>query len=507
MVDNKLIAKNTIFLYIRMLVIMAVTLYTSRVILDKLGVDDYGLYNVVGGVVGMLGFLNATLSTGTSRFIAYELGRNDIARLKRTFSTSFYTHLLLCGIVLVVMETIGLWFVYNKLVIPPDRLSAAVIVYQISIITTIISFTQVPYSATIMAHERMDIYAYVSIFEAAAKLAIAFLVSYTAFDRLIYYAILLALLQFLVAMYYRYYCSKYFTEARVGKNFDRGIFRELLGFSGWNIIANLSETLKSQGYIILINMFFQSAVVSAQAIGNQIANAMMQFIGNFRTAINPQIIKSYAAGEYEDSKKLTLRTTVYVFDLVLLLGLPSILVMDKLVNLWLVEVPPYTVVFAQLIILQRIMGTFDASFYTPMVAAGKLKKNAVFSIFFGPGMFVVLYVIYKFGGDVMWVQYISIIVILVFSFIIKPYILMKDVEGYTLKDFLPCYLTCFKVLALSGALSFIFMKLIPHEQVIGAAGLFVSSIASVALSSYLFLDTQAKNFIRRKVSVLIHKKK
>lgn len=204
MSDNRRIAKNTVFLYIRMLIIMGVTLFTSRVVLDKLGVDDYGLYNVVGGIVGMLMFLNGTLSTGTSRFITFELGRKDYAKLKSTFNTAFYTHLALALILALILETFGLWFLYNKLIIPIDRLHAAVVAYHISIATMIVSLTQVPYTSLIIAHEKMGIYAYISIFEAIAKLGIVYLLMITDNDRLIVYAVLLAIVQCLVALFYRF---------------------------------------------------------------------------------------------------------------------------------------------------------------------------------------------------------------------------------------------------------------------------------------------------------------
>ena len=242
MADGKRIAKNTLFLYFRMLLIMGVMLYMSRVILNQLGVDDYGLYNVVGGVVGMLSFLNGTLSIGTSRFLTYELGVGNQSRLQNTFSTAFYVHLLLAIIVLLLMETGGMWFLYNKLVIPAERLTACVWVFQLSILTTLVAITQVPYTATIMAHEHMRVYAYISIFEAVAKLAVCYLLSIASSDRLIAYAVLIAIVQFLVAMLYRIYCIRHFSESHLHKVFDKEIFKGMMGFSGWNVMANLSET-------------------------------------------------------------------------------------------------------------------------------------------------------------------------------------------------------------------------------------------------------------------------
>lgn len=490
MSDNKRIAKNTIFLYFRMILIMGVSLFTSRVILDKLGVVDYGLYNVVGGVVGMLSFLNGTLSNGTSRFLTYELGADNKEKLQKTFSTAFYTHLLLSVIILLIMETGGMWFLFNKLNVPADRLEACVWVFQLSILTTIISITQVPYSAIIMAHEHMSIYAYVSVFEAVAKLVVCYLIAIADSDRLIIYAILIFLVQMIVALYYRYYCSSHFVESKLTCNFDRGIFKNMMAFSGWNIMANLTETLKHQGVLVLINMFFSPVIVAAQAIANQVISAMMQFVNNFRIAINPQIIKLYAAGDKESSKRLTLSTTVYCFDLVLLLGLPALFVMDELLHLWLVDVPEYAVVFTQFMVVGQIIGTFSAAFYVPMLAANKIKSNSIAAVFFGIGQFVVLYVLLKLGFDVMWVQYLYLFMVVFFALIVKPYILYKEID-YTLKELLACYWSCSKVLLLSLTFS-IPAGLYLSDDLAGSILKIIVMGSSVLLSSCLFLDRVAK---------------
>lgn len=505
MSDNKRIAKNTLFLYFRMILIMGVTLYTSRVVLDKLGVDDYGLYNVVGGVVGMLSFINGTLSIGTMRFLTTELGRKDADSLHKTFNTAFYIHLGLSLILALLLETAGLWFVYNKLVIPPERLDAALIAYHMSIATSIVSITQVPYTSLIMAHERMGIYAYISIFEAIAKLAVVYLLSISNFDRLVVYAILIALVQVAVAMLYRLYCRLHFPESKLYAYFDIPIFKSLMGFSGWNIIANLSETLKLQGYLVLLNMFFQPFVVAAQTIGNQVAGAMMQFINNFRTAINPQIIKLYASGEYEDSKRLTLSTTVLVFDLVLLLGLPTIFVMNTIMSIWLVEVPPYAVIFTQYIIVQRILSTFDAAFYVPMMAEGKIKTNSILAAFSGPGLFALLYIIYKMGGDVMWIQYTGLIVLVLFGFMIKPYLLVHDEKGYAYSDFIPCFVTCAKVALVSVGITYGAYLLLGNSYIANSVCLFIISFLSVIFSSYIFMDAEMRLRVKQITNRIIKK--
>lgn len=502
MSDNKRIAKNTLFLYVRMLFVMGVSLYAARVVLDKLGVDDYSLYNVVGGIVGMLSFLNGTLSIGTSRFLTYELGRKDGNRLSLTFNTTFYAHLALGILFIFLLETGGVWYIYNKLVVEASRLGAAMIVFQISIFASLIALIQVPYTSLILAHEEMGVYAYVGVFEAVAKLGVIYALVVTDTDKLILYAVLIAVVQLLVAICYIIYCRRNYIESRLKLLYDKSIMKSLLSFSGWNVLANLSETLKLQGYIILLNLFFQPFVVAAQTIGNQVAGAMMQFIGNFRNAINPQVIKLYAAGEYEESKRLTLSTTVFVFDLVLLLGLPTIFVMEPIMKLWLVDVPPYTVVFTQYIVVQRILSTFDASFYIPMMAAGKIKTNSVISSCFGPGLFVLLYVLFRLGFDVMWLQYTGVIVTCLFSFYIKPYILTKEVVGYEMKDFIPCYMLCIKEAVLAIAISYCAYIFVGIGTPVASITTFVVSLLGVVFTSYIFMEKAMKE----KVLLLIRQK-
>lgn len=493
MSDNKRIAKNTLFLYFRMILIMGVTLYTSRVVLDKLGIDDFGLFQVVGGVVGILSFLNGTLSSGTSRFLTYELGTGNLEMLKRTFSTGFYTHVILALIVIVVMETGGLWFLYNKLVIPPDRFDACFWVFQLSIFATFLSIIQVPYTATIMAHEQMGVYAFISIFESFAKLGICYLLSVSPIDRLVLYALLTALVQFFVMFFYWLYSIKRFVEAKLLLVFDKGILKSMLGFSGWNVLANISNMLGQQGTLVLINMFFLPFVVTAQAIAGQVSGAIMQFVNSFRTAINPQVIKQYAAGDYNSSQKLTLQTTVLSFDLVLLLGLPAIIVMDRVIHIWLVDVPDYAVVFTQWIIARQIIGIFNASFYTPMMAANKMKWNSIASTFLCIGEFVLLFFLFKMGLGPMWIQYLGVVVVSLFAFIIKPWILIREIE-YNLKDIIHCYVICFKTLILSLIISLIPVYFLTDSITHSLIKVCISGFA-VCFSSYFFMGKQIKDKI------------
>ena len=491
MIDSKRIVKNTGFLYVRMLLIMAVTLYTSRVILEVLGADDYGLYNLVGGIVGMLAFLNGTLATTTSRFLTFDIGIGDYKRLKQTFSTAFFSHLALGLIVVLLMETAGLWFILNKAIIPADRLYATLWVFHISVATVLITFTQVPYTSLIMAHEQMKAFAYISLLEAVLKLAIAFLIAVSPIDQLIFYAILMFITQFSIAMIYRYYCYIHWEASHITKNFRNSTLKEMMSFSGWNIIAHSAETLRSQGLVMLFGMFFQPVVIAAQAIATQLSYGITQFTNNFRMAINPQVIKLYASKQYDESRKLTLESSIYVFELFLLIGIPVLLLTEPIMKLWLKEVPEYAVAFSQCIIVSALMGTFSGTFYIPLTAAGKLKGNSVAALFVCGGQFILAYILLKCSFSVMWVQYSYIIVSFLFAFIIKPYLLIKDMN-YKISEFVNCFGKSFFILVLSSIIPFIVARCVDKESISGFVTVGTISVMNVFVVSWVFLSRELK---------------
>lgn len=491
-IDSKRIAKNTIFLYARLILVMGVQLYSSRVILDKLGATDYGLYYVVFGVIGLLSFLNGTLSSGTSRFITFELGKGNPERLKTTFSTTLISHLLLASIILLLGETIGLWYAHNVMVVPEERMGAAMIVYQISILSTIISILQVPFTSEIMAHEEMNVYAYLGIYEAIAKLAVVFLIIHTSFDKLIYFATLQCVVVFTVFLFYVWYSKKHFQEVTFKRYFDKAIFKSILKFSGWNIIANLSNTLMSQGVIMLFNVFFPPVVVAAQAISNQISAALMQFVNNVRQAVNPQVIKLYADEQYKESQRLTFMSAEYIFDLLLLLGVPCIMVMPALLDLWLVEVPDFAVAFAQLIIAQDILGNFSAAFYTPMLAANKVAKNSVASVFLCLMQFALLWILFAFGCGPLWARYLALLSSVIFSFVVKPYILWKDID-YNLKDIYKCIWQCMKIMMTVIVVCTILFLLIPQVSIWDSLFIAILAFFFIALSALIYMDKSLRH--------------
>jgi O-antigen/teichoic acid export membrane protein len=502
--DKRRIAKNTLFMYVRMLVVMAVSLFTQRVVLDKLGASDYGIYAAVGGVVAMLGFLNGTLSTGTSRFLTFELGKDNKDKLKSTFSTAFYSHLILSAIVAIILLTGGIWFVENKLIIPAERLDAAVWVLVISIFTTFVSITQVPYSSIVIAHENMSIYAYIGLLEAAAKLGIVYLLTLVSWDKLVFYATLIALVQIVIAIFYRFYCIRHYEESHLQRRFDKNIFKEMMSFSSWSLIANVSQVLGTQGLTVVMNMFFCPVIIAAQQIGNQINAAIYQFRSNFVTAINPQIIKLYAVGQYEESRKLTLETSIYVYDLMLLLSLPVIVLMEPILNLWLVEVPEYAVIFGQWILGAHLFGTYALMLYTPMMASGRLKENSYASVFVTIFGVVALYFILKAGGSVMWVQYLTLVTTLLYSYVVKPIIVCKYIPDYKWKDILVNTWQMVKVSIFPVVISIIIYRFWPVFNVwIMLLQAFVI-MGTVGVSALAFMDKMMRQKLFNIVKSRLH---
>lgn len=490
-IDSKRIAKNTIFLYARLLLVLVVTLFTSRVVIDKLGADDFGLYNVVFSVIGLLSFLNGTLSAGTSRFITFALGEGEDDSLRATFSTSLCTHLLLAMVILLVGETIGLWYVHNVMVCPPERNNSAFLVYQLSIAYTMISIIQVPFTSEIMAHEKMNFYAYVGIFEAIAKLLVVFLLSRASIDKMVLYAILLCAVQLMILSLNIWFSRVKFEEVRFIPRFDTRIFKSIMQFSGWNVIANVSNTLMNQGVIMLFNLFFMPVVVAAQAISNQLSGAMMQFVDNVRAAVNPQVIKLYADQNYADSKKLTLQSAEYIFDLLLLLGLPFIMVMPNLLNVWLVSVPEYTIAFARLIIVQNIFANFSAAFYIPMVAANRIKKNSISAAILCLIQFGLLYLLFHLGFSPLWAQYVGILFVIIWSFLIKPYILWKDLN-YSWSEIGLCVGRCMRIFILVSLSCCFVYWIIPQTTILRSVLVALLAILQVSLFSFLFMEKPIK---------------
>lgn len=375
--NNKRIAKNTLLLYVRTLFIMLVTLYTSRVVLNTLGVTDYGIYNVVGGVVAMFGFINASMSSATQRYITFALGRGDMKRLQNVFSTALQIHVLIAVLIIILVETVGLWFMYTQMQIPADRMDAAFWVLQCSIISTAIMIISIPYNADIIAHEKMSAFAYISILEAVLKLSIVFALVLSSFDRLIFYAFLILAVQLLIRLCYSHYCSRHFEESKYRHVWDKSLFKEMTGFAGWSMFGNLAGVLFGQGLNMLLNVFFGPVVNAARAISVQVQSAIQQFVGNFQMALNPQITKTYAKGEMDEMHKLMFRSARFSFYLLFFLSLPVLFETNFILTVWLKIVPDNTVIFLRIIICTSLIYTLANPLIIANQATGKVRKYQI----------------------------------------------------------------------------------------------------------------------------------
>lgn len=476
--NNKRIVKNALFLYFRMMLIMVVTLYTSRVTLQVLGVDDFGIYQTVGGVVTFLAFLSNALGSGTSRFITFEMGKEK-PRLQTLFATVRVAHIILGIIIVVLGEAIGLWFIYNKLVIPIERLGAAVFAFHFSMAATFFQITQVPYNATIIAHERMNIYAYISILEAILKLAIVFVLKVFSRDKLEVYAVLMCATTVFVMLIYRIYCRKSFEEVKGKLVFDKAMFKGVASFSGWNLITSSAASLANQGVTVVTNMFFAPAVVTVRSLALRINNIINQFIGNFRTAVNPQIVKKYAAKDYDGSMKLALASTQYTYYLMLIIVAPLFLLVQTALKIWLGEVPDGLVPFVQIALLQGLFQAFDTSLYVPIYAKGRIKENAIISPLFDFIQLPVVYVLFRMGYppiSLAWVEFFACVLL---GVVIKPILVYKIAE-YSYGEIMRMIGRCMIVTILSAIVPYLSTRFFDGNTVIGFCVIGIISLLSVA---------------------------
>ena len=424
-VNNKRIAKNTLLLYVRMLFTMAVSLFTSRVILNTLGVEDYGIYNVVGGIVTMFSVLSGSLSASISRFITFELGKGNFERLKTIFSTGVNIQIGMSVLIIAIAEVVGIWFLNTKMNIPTERLLAANWVFQCAIFTFVLNLLSVPYNAAIIAHEKMSAFAYISVIEVTLKLIIVYMLLISPFDRLGTYAVLLLLVGAAIRFIYGYYCKRHFEECTYHFVIDKPILKEMTGFAGWNFFGNGAYMLNTQGVNILMNLYFGVAVNAARGVATQVDAALKQFVNNFTTAVNPQITKSYAQGDLDYMHKLVCRSAKFSAFLMMFFAVPIILETNTILTIWLKTVPDYAVIFLQWIIISSFMDTVLAnSLVTSMFATGKIKGYQIIVTTVGCLVFPLSWIAFKLGFEpqVGYILYFIIYTILLF---VRLY-LLKD---------------------------------------------------------------------------------
>ena len=408
--NNKRIAQNTVMLYIRMFLTMAVSLYTSRVVLQALGIEDFGIYNVVGGIVGMLAFFNGSMATATQRFLNYEMGKGYEANLEKVFSVSLISYAGIALLSFILAETIGLWFVHHKLVISPHRLSAALWTYQACIFIFVVNLFSVPYYATIIAHERMKAFAYIGIMEVLAKLLIAYAIIHTPFDHLISYSLLMCMVPLMVLIAYMVYCHKHFKECRLKWIWDSTLFKKLIQFSGWMLAGTSSDLLVSQGVNLLINLYFGPLLNAARAVSMQVRAAVSSFYWNFMTASRPQIVKSYAQGNYEYMYKLVYSTTKLSFLMLFVLTLPIWFHTQFILNLWLKQAPEYSSLFVQLILMELLITCTISPLAALSQASGKVRNYQLIISVLSILIFGMTWLVYALGFPVYTTFLISIAV-------------------------------------------------------------------------------------------------
>lgn len=470
MSTNKVIAKNTLFLYFRMILLLVIGLYTSRVVLQTLGVSDYGLYSVVGGVVAMMGFMHSTLSGATTRFLNVEMAQGTEESKRKIFSTSVFIHLGLCVVLLILGETAGLWFVMHKLNIPEGRYAAAMIVYQISILAVLFTVMQIPYDAAIIAHEKMNIYAYLSLFDAAGKLLIVFLIQVLPWDRLVMYALFTLLISIISRMIAQIYCRRKFPETTFLYRFDKKMFREIMGFFGWDLFGNFSLMLKNQGTNILQNLFFGTKVNAAVSLDNTLYFTLNGFYSNFILALKPQIIQSYANKNYERMYMLLFAGAKFSFFLLSIIVLPLLFDLDFFLKLWLKTIPDFLSSFFKISLVISLLSAQNPLLSLLIQASGNNRRINVLTSFLFLIVFPVNYLLFKIGYGPITSYLISLLITIVFSIVIlfnirenfKEFNILYFVFGIIFKNWLIFFIAYFSPFLIgyffSGLLSFWFYK-------------------------------------------------
>lgn len=501
---NKRIAKNTMLLYIRMGVMMIISFFTARITLEALGVVDYGINNVVGGLVSMFSLISSSLSSSVSRFMTFGLGKGDKKELNTIFSTSVNIHIILAIIVVIAIETIGLWFLNNKMVIPADRLTAAHWVLQCSTFLFVLGLLSVPYNAAIIAHERMDVYAYFTLFDAFSRLAIIIAIKYFGGDKLILLAIISMIPPLIKQLYYWHYSKKNFEECTYHAVWDKRVFKEMFGFAGWNFIGASSAQMKDQGVNIAINMFTGPAVNAARGIAMQINSIIGQFIGNFIVAINPQIIKEYAANNIDRMHKLIFNGTRFTYYLFLLLSIPIFFEIETILYVWLGQVPEHTILFTRLVILLSLAEIISNTLITAQLATGKIRNYQI--VVGGTQMlnFPISYILLRLG----YFPEITVIVAIIISqicFFERLLFLRKMVHLPSLHYLKDVYLQLILVTALSTIVPAIMHSVIENTTL----RFFTTSTVSIGITILVIytigLKKEEKNMAIRYVKKIVKK--
>ena len=480
--NNKRIAKNTILLSIRMVFVLLLGLYTTRVTLKALGVDDFGIYNVVCGFVSMFAFLNTSMSNGIQRFFNFELGKNGVDGARRVYVTSIVVQALLLLVILILTEMFGLWYLHNKMVIPPDRFVAAQWIFQFSIVSFVLIIMQVPYNAAIMAHEHMNYYAFIGVLDAILKLVIVILIPYADSDRLILYGFLLTGISFLNFILAFIYARTRFEEIRIRPLFDKGLFKSMLSFSGWNIFGSFSGMMREQGLNMILNLFFGPVVNAARGVAYQVSSGLQGFVANVSTAIRPQVVQSYAQGNITRTINLMHSLSKISASVLYIIGYPVILEIDYVLDLWLGDdIPEYTNSFVVIVLLIAFLNNMNSAVSTVVHATGKMRNYQVITSLITLSSLPVAYYALKMGGSPNLVFWISLIFTALMQ-IVSLFILRRLVSFSLFQYWKHVLLPFFFVIASSFAI-----PLIPYNTIqSGLMRFIVVTMVAVLTSSVAF---------------------
>lgn len=504
--DNTRIAKNALYLYGRMLLTVGVSLYTARVVIDVLGIANYGIYNVVGGIVAIFGFINGTMAGATQRFLNYEMGQGDATRLKQTFNSSLLVHIGIALLILLLGETIGLWFVNHKLVIAPGRMFAANVTYQLSLVGAIASVVQIPYMASVMAHERMSFYASVSIVNIVLKLAVALSIAVISIlDTLIIYAILMAILSIVVCVIYQIYCIKLFPECRISFKLDKNTLLPLLKFSGWDIYGNLSYTTRLQGTIVILNRFGGSVLNAAGNLTLTVASTITSFAGSVTTAFRPQIIQEYARGNYERMLTLLYNCARYTTLLMGLLIIPIFIELHYLLALWLKEVPEYTMVFCRISLIAAFGELLISITCIGIHATGRIKSLSFISGSLYLLELPAMYWLLEYTGKPPMV-YVVHCIFIAMILLTDMLILKHNLSEFSLKKYIGrCVFLPIAIISIVGL--FISWLMLNFEEtflrVVGTVAL--EAVLLIMLTYFVVLDSQMRREVHAKINSFINR--
>lgn len=502
--NNKRIAKNTLLLYFRMIFLLVISLFTSRVVLQTLGVEDYGIYNVVGGVVTMFAFLNSAMAGATQRFMNFDLAKNDGEALNVTFSTSLIIHFIIASVIVILSETVGLWFLYEKMVIPADRMNAAIWVFQCSILVMFVNIISVPYNAAIIAHEKMGAFAYISLLEAALKLLIVYMLYISPIDKLVSYSIMLLAVSIAIRFVYSSYSNRHFAETKFRWIWNVEKIREMGSFASWSLIGNLALMGVTQGLNMLLNVFFGPVVNAARGIAVQVQGAIQQFANNFQTAINPQITKSYASKDLYYMHTLVCRGAKFSFLMVFLLSLPVFIMTDQILELWLKTPPLHASGFIKIMLVITMVDSLSTPLNTAIHASGKIRLyqlvNGSFMLFVLPVGYVAL--LFDTNPNMVFFSQLLMTIIALF---LKLFFAKKQVQ-ISLKMFFknvlyPIVLVSF----VSFVIQYNIYAVLEHNFVSFILFGLLSVICTLTAIYCLGMDVQERCVINKKVIGLIKK--